>query len=278
MKIATYNIENIFHRDSSLVKRTLNESINLWVEEFEQLMCKNPRGGNEIARMRELSFLLGFHKSAFEPFVVMRRKAGKLYLRKKSFKPEKKAVPMNGWNGWVKVNSEPIYEQAIQNKAKVISEINPDILLLQEVEDRQSLLDFNQHYLPEGVRFTEILMMAGNDREGREMAIMCKKGYKVINARSYANTIYKGKRLFDKDLQEYEILSSEGNMISILSVHLQDVSLQHEVGDQIRKQQALKVAEVFNKLRREEKRVIVAGTFNKPSFCDSISPLLRGTF
>ena len=277
MKIATFNIENIFHRDSTLVKRSLNESINLWVEEFEQLMCKTPRGGNEIARMRELSFLLGFHKSAFEPFVVMRRKAGELYLRKKNFKPENRAVPLNGWNGWVKVNSKPIYEEAIRNKARVISDINPDILLLQEVEDRQSLVDFNQHYLPEGVRFSEILLMAGNDREGRELAIMTKEGYAVINARSYANTLCNGKRLFDKDLQEYEVKSPEGKKINILSVHLQDASLQDGAGDVIRKHQAGKVAEIYKRFSKEEKQVVVAGTFNKPSFCDSISPLIRET-
>lgn len=277
MKIATFNIENIFHRDSTLVKRSLNESINLWVEEFEWLMCKTPRGGNEIARMRELSFLLGFHKSAFEPFVVMRRKAGELYLRKKNFKPENRAVPMNGWNGWVKVNSKPIYEEAIRNKARVICDINPDILLLQEVEDRQSLLDFNRHYLPEGMRFRQILLMAGNDREGRELAIMTKEGYEVINVRSYANTLCNGERLFDKDLQEYEVKSPEGKKISILSVHLQDASLQDRAGDEIRKQQAGKVAEIYKRLSKEEKQVVVAGTFHKPSFCDSISPLIRET-
>lgn len=276
MKIASFNIENIFHRDSSLVKRTLNESINLWVEEFEQLMCKTPREGNEIARMRELSFLLGFHKSAIEPFVVMRKKAGELYIRKKNFRPENRAVPMNGWNGWVKVNSKPIYEQAIQNKARVISEINPDILILQEVEDRHSLLDFNKHYLPEGVRFSEILLMSGNDSEGRELAIMTKDGFEITQARSYADTLHNGKRLFDKDFQEYEIRSPQGNSISILSVHLQDVS-QCEAADQIRKQQARKVAAVYSSLVKKEKQVVVAGTFNKPSYCDSISPLLRET-
>lgn len=277
MKIASFNIENIFHRDSSLVKRTLNESINLWVEEFEQLMCKSPRGGKEITRMRELSFLLGFHKSAFEPFVVMRRKAGALYLRKKNFQQEARAVSKNGWNGWVKVNSEPIYEEATQNKARVISEINPDILLLQEVEDRQSLLDFNRHYLPEGVRFSEILMMAGNDAEGRELAIMTKEGYEIIGARSHANTMYNGNRLFDKDLQEYEIKSPGENRVSILLVHLIDTSEDNEAEDEIRKQQARKIAEIYDRLLKEHKQVLVAGTFNKPSFCDSISPLLRRT-
>lgn len=277
MKIASFNIENIFHRDSSLIKRTLNESINMWVEEFEQLMCKTPRGGNEIARMRELSFLLGFHKSAFEPYVVMRRKAGVLYLRKKNFKPESRAVPMNGWNGWVRVNSKPIYDQAVQNKARVITEINPDILILQEVEDRQSLLDFNKHYLPEEVRFSNILMIEGNDREGRGLALMTKEGYEVINIRSYANVRHKGDFLFDKDVQEYNITSPEGYQLSVFGLHLQDVLGHSQNEDEIRKQQARKVREVVMEKLKNEKNIVVAGTLNKPSYCDTLSPLLRET-
>lgn len=277
MKIASFNIENIFHRDSNLVKRTLNDSINSWVEEFEHLMCKTPRGGNEIARMRELSFLLGFHKSSFEPFVVMRRKAGELYLRKKNFKPEYRAVPMNGWNGWVKVNSKPIYEEATKNKARVISDINPEIIVLQEVEDRQSLVDFNKYYLLEGVKFSNILMIDGNDTEGRGLALMTKEGFEVINTRSYANFTHNGKVLFDKDLQEYEIEFSKGRRLIILAVHLQDDSRHHEAWNDLRKQQAKKVAEVYAEKVKEGKQVVLAGTLNKPSFCDTISPILRET-
>ena len=277
MKIATFNIENIFHRDSSLVKRTLNESINMWVEEFEQLMCKTTHGGNEIARMRELSFLLGFHKSAFEPYVVMRRKAGELYLRKKNFKSESRAVPMNGWNGWVRLNSKPIYDQAVQNKARVIAEINPDILILQEVEDRQSLLDFNKHYLPEGVKFSDILMIEGNDREGRGLALMTKEGYEVTSIRSYANVRYNEKLLFDKDVLEYEIKCPEGYQLSVFGLHLQDVLVHNESGDEIRKQQAIKVREIVMEKLKKGKNIVVAGTFNKPSFCDTISPIIRET-
>lgn len=277
MKIASFNIENIFHRDSSLVKRTLNESINLWIEEFEQLMCKNPRGGTEIARMRELSFLLGFHKSAFEPFVVMRRKAGELYLRKKNFRPESRAVALNGWNGWVKVNSEPIYEEAIKNKARVITEINPDIMLLQEVEDRQSLLDFNRHYLPDKTKFSNIIRLEGNDKEGRGLALMTKEGYDVVNIRSYANSLHEEKFLFDKDLQQYRIRTPKGKELVILHVHLQDVTIENGSGDIQRKLQADKVREVYCSLEEAGMQVVVAGTFNKPSFCDTLSPIIRGT-
>lgn len=277
MKIASFNIENIFHRDSSLVKRTLNESINMWVEEFEQLMCKSTRGGNEIARMRELSFLLGFHKSAFEPYVVMRRKAGGLYLRKKNFKPESRAVPMNGWNGWVKVNSKPIYEEATNNKARVISDINPDVIVLQEVEDRQSLVDFNKYYLSVGVQFSNILMIDGNDKEGRGLALMTKEGFEVINTRSYANVTHTGKVLFDKDLQEYEIEFSKGRRLTILAVHLLDDFRHQEELDDLRKQQAIKVAEVYTERVEEGKQVVLAGTLNKPSFCNTISPIISET-
>lgn len=277
MRVASFNMQNVFHRNSNLVKRSLSESVNMWVEEFERLLCKPYRGNLEIARMRELSFLLGFHKADFEPYVVMRRRAGELFLRKKNFKREYKAVPLNGWNGWIKLNSNPITEESIRNKARVIMDINPDVLLLQEVEDRQSLIDFNQYYLNDKARFSQVLLLSGNDQTGRDLGVMTKNGYEILRVRSYANTEINGQKLFDKDLQEYEIQTPKGKKFYVLSVHLEDHTGNKDIGKTRRRMQANKVAQVYKQLKEEQKQVIVAGTFNQVSFCESIAPILRET-
>lgn len=279
MKIASLNIENIFHRDSNLVKRTLSDSFNAWMEELEQLMCKDSRGENDFNRMRELAFLLGFHKSALEPYVVMRRKAGNIYMRKRNAAIEYKATELSNWNGWVKLNSSPINEAAVRNKARLIYEVGPDILILQEVEDRQSLVEFNEHYLPEEVRFSEILVIPGNDLENRELGIMTRNGCRVVSIESYANTIgSRGGKLFDKDLQKYEIRTPKGDTLCILSVHLKEQGKEKTISDDRRKEQIAKVAEVYKELREKGcEKIVVAGTFNTVSYCDSLSPLLRDT-
>lgn len=279
MKIASLNIENIFHRDTNLVKRTMSDSLVAWMKELEHLMCKDSRSEDDFTRMRELTLLLGFHKSALDPYVVMRLKAGGLYLRKRNAATEFKATQLSNWNGWVKLNSRPIHEDAVRNKARLVCEVNPDILVLQEVEDRQSLVEFNEHYLPEGGRFSEVYVIPGNDQENRHLGIMTRNGYRVNSIESYANIPANGGgKLFDKDLHKYEIKTPSGGNLWILSAHLVDSGEDKNINEERRREQVTKIAEVYNELREQGKRkILVAGALNAISYCDSLSPLLRET-
>ena len=279
MKVATFNMENIFFRDERLIKNCVSHCLSSWMEEFELLMSKESRVQNKYVRMRELSFLLGFHKSALEPYVVLRRKAGQLYMKRRTGMPELRASSFTGWNGWIKLCSRPIDEAAILNKAKLITDVNPDILVVQEVEDRQSLLDFNNHFLPEEVKFSNIYVLGGNDQFGREMGIMSKKDFKILSSSNYPNKILKsGQVLFDQDFQVYEVGRGKEEKVTIFSACFKEQEKQSDAAFLLRKKQAEKVAEIYEHKRGEgNERIIVAGTFNTPSYCDSLSPLLRGT-
>lgn len=278
MKIASFNIENIFHRDRELMTKPVSHSVTSWIRELEGLMNKGSRKGRDYIRMRELSFLLGFQKSAIDAYAIMRRKAGNLYVRRASLTQEYKASELSKWNGWIKINTEPINEVAIQNKARVIIEANPDILLLQEVEDRQSLVEFNQHFLPDGVRFTEIMVVSGNDSRGIDMGIMTKNGYKIRSIKSHVNDFFQGKKHFDKDFQEYEILTPKGETLWLMSAHLNETAADKFSSDEQRKIQAHLIAKAYNKSRAMgNRKVVIAGTLNAPSYCVSLSPLTRET-
>lgn len=277
MKIATYNVENIFHRDEQLVKKNISQSMSDWMQELEDLLRKDMRQDDDYGRMRELSFLLGFHKSAVDPYVVMRRKAGQLFLQQREKCFDYRASELNSWNGWIKLATRPIPEIAVQNKAKVISEVNPDILVLQEVEDRHALLDFNSRYLPEEVRFTEVIVVQGNDPRSLDMGIMLKRGYSLENVTSHSNEYDEGGKLFDKDFQEYRVKNSKGDAIAIFSTHLCGMDKDRQISDGKRKDQSNRVAEVYQELSmRGFRKNVLLGTFNAPSYCDSISPILRG--
>ena len=212
MKLATFNMENIFYRDENLIKKSLSHSVSAWMEEFEELMRRESRMHREYARMRELCFLLGFHKSSLQPYVILRRKAGQLFLRQRSGEPDYKAGPGTNWNGWIKLHSRPINDVAVTNKGRVITEVNPDILIVQEIEDRQSLLGFNEGYLSEEVRFSEIYSIEGNDEYSRSMGIMTKKEYRVNSVISHSNEWWKDCLLYTspspRDRTRYRMPSS----------------------------------------------------------------------
>lgn len=278
MKIATFNIENLFHRDENLVRRTTLDSVSSWMEELETLILKDFKRSEDYIRMRELSFLLEFQKSPLEPYVVMRRRAGNLYLRQPNATSEYKACELSNWNGWIKLNTLPINEIAISNKARVIAEANPDILVLQEVEDRQSLVEFNQHFLPPQIQFTDVMLIPGNDSHGLDMGIMTKNGYKIKSLKSHVNDFYEEGKCFDKDFQEFEIVTPKGETIWILSAHLKEDEKDRNKSDTQRRMQAQLMAEVYQMvIGQSGKKVIVTGTLNAPSYCKSLSPLIKET-
>ncbi len=280
MKIATFNIQNIFHRDTHLVKRYAEENIDTWAEEFENLKLKYRPCEKDYTRMRELSVLLGFHKSPYEPYLRMRRKSGQLHIQKGKFSREYKANHITDWNGWIKLNTIPINEVAIRNKAKVINDINPDILLLQEVEDRASIIEFNKEFLSndDSMKFEEIIYLETNDSYGRGMGILTKKGYQIQSIKTHVNDLNGlGNPLFDFDFQQYELKTPSSESIHLLVTHLIEDSLDLEESNRKRKIQSQKIAEVYKNLQKRNSLIAVIGTLNTPSFSDSISPLLKNT-
>ena len=281
MKLATFNIQNLFHRDRSNSERTFGKCMSDWVRELDDLLKNNHRNVSNAERIQELSFLLGFDKTFHQPYAVMRRRAGFLFLKGKNYSKELAANEITDWNGWVSLQTVPIKTLAVKNKARVIAEIDPDILLLQEIEDRASLEEFNQEFLPEmGCSpFDEIFVVQGNDKNGLEMAIMTKNGYRLQSIRSH---IYdqdeNGNPLFKKDLLEYEVKTPSGTTCHLISAYFQERKVDIHKTDCIRKAQAKKVAELYQGLQEDGKaNISIAGTLNDVPYSDCLSPLLRGT-
>lgn len=280
MKIATFNIQNIFHRDTYLVKRFREENEEVWVKEFESLMFKYRPNEKDYSRMRELAILLGFHKPPYEPFLSMRRKSGQLHIQRREVFREYKANHITDWNGWIKLRSIPINETSIQNKAMVINEIDPDILILQEVEDRTSLLNFNKEFLSNGdtIKYQQIVFLETNDSYGRGMGILAKDGYQIQSIKTHVNDLDEnGNSLFDFDVQEYEIRTPSGENLKLLAAHLAEGALDNEESNKKRKIQSRKIADIYKNIMKSNSLVAVIGSLNTPSFSDSISPLLKDT-
>ena len=236
MKIATFNVQNLFHRDRSLLEKPFGKNLTDWMYELDALMLQTSKSLSQQDRIRELSFLIGFEKSSPRPYAILRR------------------------------------------KAQVIAHVNPDILLLQEIEDRASFEDFNQLILPEFdcKPFEHSFVVQGNDMNSLEMGIALRKGYNLEAVRTHdINEIINDD---GKSLIEYEISSPSKETIWILNAYLKKPTKDRKQSDKIRKKQVYKIAEIYKKLIAEGKtNVIIAGTFNAPSYCDSLSPLIQNT-
>lgn len=276
MKIAIFNVQNLFHRDRNLIQKTVGKCVSDWIVEFDTLLTKEKSASN-TERLKELSFLLDFDKTYQNPYVVMRKKAGELYLKGMNCSKELKSGELTDWNGWIKVQTVPIDPEATKHKAMVISEINPDILVLQEVEDKMSLAEFNNFILPKFncEPFPEIILIPNSEGRGRNQALLLKNGHQLESIKIH--TIDETETA-TQELLEYEIKSLKGKSIHLLSTYFYENKLDKEKAFEIRKNQAYQVSVLYKMLQMQGKNnIVVAGTLNAPSYCNSLAPLLQET-
>ncbi|MGB3345433.1 MAG: hypothetical protein WBA61_16100 [Aequorivita sp.] len=276
MKIATFNVQNLFHRDRSLVQKTSGKCVSDWIAEFDSLLLKEKCPSN-TERLKELAFLLGFDKTYQNPYVVMRKKAGDLYLKGMNCSKELKSGELTDWNGWIKVQTLPIDAESTNHKAMVISEIDPDILVLQEVEDKMSLEEFNNFILPKFncLPFSECFLIPNSEGSGREQALLLKNGYQLESIKIHN---IDDSNIATQELLEYEIQTPKGKSILLLSAYFYENKLDKEKAFEIRKNQAYQVSGIY-KMRQMQgrKNIVIVGTMNAPSYCNSLAPLLLET-
>ncbi len=279
MKIATFNIQNLFHRHKDLIKMPAGECALQWINEMDGLMRRSRKESRDIDRIKELSFLLGFDNLNKSSYAVMRSRGGELYFKGQPSSIESRANYLTEWKGWTEIKTLPLDPLAIYNKARLVAEVNADVLLLQEVEDKNSLAEMNYDLLPQfnGVPYKDLLVVQGNDNKGRELALVTKNGYQIQQIRSYMGDRYNDENLFEKNLLIYEISTPSKNNIFIIGAHLIEPGVEKEKADILRFKQASRIAELYNQLIFEGKElVVIAGTLNAVSYCHSLSPLLRG--
>ena len=274
MKIACFNIQNLFHRDKSFINLRTSHCLTNWVNELDTLMRKRTKVIHDYDRIRELSFLLGFEKIEHSRYAVLRRRNGILYFQEKGFSQEMKASELTDWNGWVALGTVPIHPEAVANKARAVAEIDADVLLLKEVEDRASLSEFhNTMLLQSGIEpYDEIVHLEGNNGYGLGMAILTKGGYRLDTIKTHVNDKDKnGKPLFDIDCPEYTIITPAGESVTILDNQLSRDPVK-------RKTQAARVMEIYKALHQKgREHLVVSGTLNDLSFSDSLAPLTLKT-
>ncbi|MCM4156148.1 MULTISPECIES: hypothetical protein [unclassified Christiangramia] len=281
MKIATFNVQNLFHRDRSFMEKSYKDCSVDWFYEIDFLLGKTNKSDKDNERLRELSYMVGIDNSLQLPYAVIKRKSGFLFLKGMNYSKELKAGELTDWNGWIALQNVPLESLAIDNKAKVIASVNPDILILQEIEDRASLEEFNTVVLPkfDCEPFKDSFVVQGNDKRGQEIGILTRKGFEIQSVRSHIFDVsLSGRKIFNKDLLEYKIRTKEKNTIFILAAHFQETRKDNDLSGIFRREQAENVAEIYKKLLAEGKEnIAIVGTLNAASFCNTLMPLLQET-
>lgn len=282
MRIASFNVENLFERARALNQDTWAEG-KVILDEFSKLnklIQKDTYSETTKKKIIDSLIALGLRNSDESKFVILRQNRGHLLKRPSSGPPQVIAEGREDWIGWLELKKEAVNEIATQMTAKVIKEVNADILAVIEAEDRISLCHFNEQLLePLDSKYRGIMLIDGNDDRGIDVGLFTKPNFEVQTIVSHVDDAVDGKTIFSRDCPEYLIRVSDTKEVLLLVNHFKSKGFGSPAESNARrKAQAKRVKEIYN-LRKTQgvDFIAVVGDFNDTPASDPLKPLIEDT-
>lgn len=283
MKIAAFNVENLFDRPKVFNKddETSSKIISAKAE-LNTIFEKANYSNSDKARIKELLEILGLDKSDNGKYAIIRKIRGRLLSRPRNAPLSITANGRHDWVGWAELKNGSVNEIAIQNTGRVIRDVNADILAVVEAENRITLKQFNQEILKEinGTPYKEVMLVDGNDDRGIDLGIMTQNGYTIKAIRSHIHDLNsKGYPIFSRDCPEYQIITPSGEVIWVLPNHFKSKYGGNDSRSKKKRlDQAQKTVEIYEKLINEGyNNVIVLGDLNDTPDSEELKPLVVDT-
>jgi endonuclease/exonuclease/phosphatase family metal-dependent hydrolase len=270
MRIATYNVENLFSRVSAMnsddpAKTTV---VLADVAELQQLI-EQPLY-SEADKKRMLA-ILRKHKATGTggPFFLQETRR-RLYSRGKIV-----AEGRGDWIGSIEWRRDLIQGPAIENTGRIINELKADVLCMVEVESRPTLRRFNETMLKEAP-YPHAMLIDGNDERGIDVGMLSRRP--LADMRSHVDDLdaTTGRPVFSRDCAEFEFDIPGTRHLWVLVNHFKSRGYGSKTtNDAKRKRQAETVAAILRRFDLEKQWVVVAGDFNELPQSDSLAPLLQ---
>jgi endonuclease/exonuclease/phosphatase family metal-dependent hydrolase len=284
MRLASYNVENLFDRAKVMNLDTQAEGRPV-LEKFAQLntlLAKLDYSAADKARTVQLLIDLGLEKSDQSKFVLLRRNRGRLLKRPQAGGLEITADGRADWVGSLELRTEPIRHTAVLNTARIIAELDADILAVVEAEDRPSLSEFNEAMVEEvgGTPYRHVMLIDGNDDRGIDVGLMCKDGFAIRRMCSHVDDrLPNGELVFSRDCAHYEIGTPGGTDLIVLVNHLKSKGFGTPASSNARRlAQANRVKEIYKDLRDAgNAHIAVVGDFNDTPDSAPLKPLIEDT-
>ncbi len=222
IRIASFNLENLFTRPSAMSDKAVNGQAAI-----NDHAIANDIISKDVYSEKDKKLLLDLDKkykfsalnTPSNTLLLLNKTRGRLFGKKDGVL----SVVANGradWTGWFELRREDVFWQATLNTGRVISEVNPDILVCIEVEDRPSLQRFNEQILAAvfDIEYPHVMVVDGNDRRGIDVGILSR--FPILGIRSHVDDKNpNGELTFSRDCPEYEISISRDTTLVICPNH-----------------------------------------------------------
>jgi len=178
-------------------------------------------------------------------------------------------------------------EKETEKIAQRIMDMNVDVLAVQEVEDLDTLIEFNREYLGRRA-YRYCVLVEGNDPRLIDVGVLSR--LPIGGVTSWKHAVHPSdptRYIFGRDLLEIEILNSSRSrrLFKIFNNHLKShfvgPGMERAVGRQLNNQrrtrQAEKVAEILKARTRPNSSFIVLGDMNDPPSSSCLQPFVGDT-
>jgi endonuclease/exonuclease/phosphatase family metal-dependent hydrolase len=284
MRLAAFNVENLFDRAKAMNLDSWEEGRPVLerFDELSRLLGEIEYPAAAKARMAELMIELGLERSDTGRFVILRRNRGGLLKRPRDGGIEIVADGRVDWVGSLELRDEPINENAMRNTARVLVDIEADVLGVVEAESRPVLADFNRLILPAigGTPFRHVMVIDGNDERGIDVGLMSREGFPIGRMRSHVDDrLENGEPVFSRDCPEYEVTTPDGGRVVVMVNHFKSKGYGSTASsNRKRKAQAGRVAEIYRELREAGQDMIaIVGDLNDTPDSTPLAPLIGET-
>lgn len=273
IRIATFNMENLFRRPTAfrLSDAAAREEV---ISDFAKLVALLDLPVYQDTDRTEIARLIKKHR-AYEidpanppPIFINQSRPGKgsgLFKTSGSGAGTRVEVTAKGrsaWSGWAELGQDDLDPEVVRNTGRVVSEVDADIVLTVEVEDRLALERFNTRILAGALGrrpYPYNLLIDGNDPRGIDIGILSRHPIESVRTHIFDTDPERpDQRLFSRDCPEFEI-RLDGTPLVILGNHLKS---KFNDDPELRLAQARRVAEIYRAASERTPHVMVAGDLN----------------
>lgn len=261
-RVATFNAENLFDRATVLTLENRAE-VDKKLAVVEQLRTELQKPVYDKKVILDLF-------NQVKDYIIIREDRGNFW-KGQGYKAIK-ADGAKDWDGAIVFKTESFARSTRKNTARVIKELDADILCLDEIEDKPTLEAFNSQLL--NSKYPCCMLVDAFDLRGIDVALYSKYPLGKIVTHMYDEE--GKKRIFSRDCLDVDVQLPSGQWLHVLCNHLKSRGYgSKEENDAKRKRQAQRVADIIKeKYDPEHDLLIVAGDFNDAPESDALQPLL----
>lgn len=282
MKIAAFNVENLFDRAEAFnqpddtARRILAD-----MAELNGLFEYANYTDRRKERMIELLEALGLERSDQGHGFVHLRQIRERAVKRGHTGLEIVADGREDWIGWVEAKRSPVNEIAVFNTGRVIKEVDADVLAVVEAENRVALKTFSDRVIEQvgGRPYDNVMVIDGNDDRGIDVGLMTRREFAIGDMRSHISDRDDDDGvIFSRDCPEYAVETPLGRIWFLPNHFKSKFGGNNAASRQRRTAQSKRTAEIYGDLRAAgEELVVVLGDFNDTTDSDELKPLLDET-